>query len=253
MPRRAVIERRRTTRVGSAAAAAATTPARTRERQLQVAGQVVAEKGVDRATGKEICARARTNVAAINYHFGSFDRLYAAVLVEAHRRLATLESLQSAVASAAAGGARAKLEAIVRLIISSLTGPVSSSWVVRVLGREIVSPSRAIAVLREKEVRPKLALVRRVVADLMGLPDDHPRVARGCVSVMAPCFMLLVADRRTFKRIFPHFELGPADADSLVGHFVRFAIAGLAAVAEDARGASDPGVNGARVPRMNAD
>src|SRR5690242_12544340 len=129
----------------------------TRERLLQAAGQVFAEKGLDRATGKEICARAVTNAAAINYHFGSFERLYAAVLCEAHRRLATIESLESAVAGAA-GGAEARLEAVIRLIISSLTGPVSSSWVLRVLGREIVAPSRAIAVLREKEVRPKLAV-----------------------------------------------------------------------------------------------
>ncbi|HXE54344.1 MAG TPA: TetR family transcriptional regulator, partial [Tepidisphaeraceae bacterium] len=117
----------------------------TRERLLETAGQVFAEKGVDRATGKEICARAKTNVAAINYHFGSFDGLYEAVLCEAHRRLATVESIEAAVT--AARSLEAKLESVFRLIVTSLSGPMSSSWVVRVLGREIVSPSPAISVL----------------------------------------------------------------------------------------------------------
>jgi AcrR family transcriptional regulator len=205
----------------------------TRRRVLEVAGQVFAQKGWDRTTGKEICARAGTNTAAINYHFGSLDRLYAAVLCEAHRRLATLESLQSAVA--ASDSAQAKLEAVIRLIVSSLTGPVSSSWVVRVLGREIVAPSRAISILREREVRPKVQIIQRVVADLMKLPANHPAVARGCVSVMAPCFMLLVADRRTFKRIFPRFEIAPQDTEAIVHHLVRFAAAGLSAAATEAR------------------
>jgi TetR/AcrR family transcriptional regulator, regulator of cefoperazone and chloramphenicol sensitivity len=203
----------------------------TRQRLLDVAGQVFAEKGVDRATGKEICARAKTNVAAINYHFGSFDRLYEAVLCEAHRRLATVESIQSAVA--AAGNPEAKLEAVFRLIVSSLSGPISSSWVIRVLGREIVSPSRAISVLREKEVRPKVRVVLGVVAELMGLPVDHPAVTRGCVSVIAPCIMLLIVDRRTFTRLFPHFEIAPDNAEAIVHHLTRFAVAGLTAVAAE--------------------
>lgn len=210
----------------------------TRERLLEVAGQVFAEQGVDRATGKEICARARTNVAAINYHFGSFDRLYEAVLCEAHRRLATVESIQSAVVAAASP--EAKLEAVFRLIVSSLSGPVSSSWVMRVLGREIVSPSAAISVLREKEVRPKVQVVLRVVAELMGLPADHPAVARGCVSAMAPCLMLLIVDRRTFTRLFPHFQVNPGHADAIVRHLTRFAVTGLAAVAAVVR-AGDKG------------
>src|SRR6185437_10040046 len=70
----------------------------TRARLLEVAGKTFAEKGVDRATGKEICARANANPAAINYHFGSLENLYAAVLCEAHRRLATIESIQAAIA-----------------------------------------------------------------------------------------------------------------------------------------------------------
>src|SRR5262245_1825742 len=170
----------------------------TRGQLLEAAGQVFAEKGFDRATGKEICERAGTNTAAVNYYFGGMDGLYAAVLHEAHSRFVTLDALSAAVAGKA--DARAKLEAILGLVIRTLTGPLGSSWALRVLGREIVAPSSALDVLREKEFLPKARILRAIVGELMGLPQEHPAVARGCISVMAPCFMLLLFDRRSEER-----------------------------------------------------
>ena len=69
----------------------------------------------------------------------------------------------------------------------------------------------------------------------MGLPANHPAVARGCVSIMAPCVLLLILDRPTLKRAFPNFGLGSGDAEDLVRHMVQFALAGLSAVAAAVR------------------
>jgi hypothetical protein len=77
--------------------------------------------------------------------------------------------------------------------------------------------------------------MRGIVAELMGLPEDHPGVARGCVSVVAPLAMLLICDRRTLKRLFPGFGFTPDDAPAVVRHMVQFTLAGLAAVAAGAR------------------
>jgi AcrR family transcriptional regulator len=207
----------------------------TRDRLLEAAGRVFAEHGFDRATGKEICDLAGTNTAAINYYFGGIERLYIAVIEEANRRLVTLDALSAAVADQA--DAKTKLEAIIGLLVRTLTGPASSSWAMRVLGREVVAPSPALDELREKEFLPRSRILRGIVSELMGVPQDHPAVARGCVSVMAPCFMLLVCDRRILKRMFPRFGLGSEDADAVTGHLVRFALAGLAAIGSDARSA----------------
>lgn len=204
-----------------------------RQKLLEAAGLVFAEKGFDRATGKEICERAGTNTAAINYYFGGMDGLYEAVLYEAPSRLVTVEALTAAVAGKA--GATAKLETFIELLVRALTGPASSSWVLRVLAREIIAPAPALDSLREKEMYPKSRLMRSIVAELMGLPEDHPAVARGCVSVMGPLAMLLICDRRTLKRLFPAFGFTPEDAPAVVRHMVQFTLAGLAAVAADAR------------------
>jgi AcrR family transcriptional regulator len=205
----------------------------TRRRLLEVAGQVFAAKGFDRATGKEICEQAGTNTAAVNYYFGGIEGLYAAVVREAHSRLVTFEALSAAVAGKA--DAKAKLQAVIDLFVRTLTGPASSSWVLRVIGREVVAPSPTLDALREKEMLPKTRILRAIVGELMGLPEDHPAVARGCVSVMGPCFMLLIGDRRSLKRAFPNLGLASKDATAVVHHMVQFALAGLSAVASDAR------------------
>jgi len=205
----------------------------TRRRLLEAAGQVFAEKGFDRATGKEIAARAGTNAAAVNYYFGGMESLYAAAVREAHDRLVTLDAFSAAVAGKV--GAEAKLRAIVELIVHTLTGPVASSWVLRVVGREIVAPSAALAPLLESQFLPRTRIMRGIVSELTGLPRDHPTVARGCISALAPCFMLLIFDRPTFTRAFPEFGLHPGDADAVVDHLVRFALAGLSSVAKAPR------------------
>ncbi len=205
----------------------------TRAKLLEAAGHVFAEKGFDRATGKEICERAGANTAAVNYYFGGMEGLHAAVIWEAHSRLVTFESLSTAIAGKA--DAKAKLEAVMGLFVEVLTGPASTSWVLRVLGREVVAPSAAVDVLRQREFLPKSHILKTLVGELMELPPDHPAVARGCLSVMAPCVLLLIFDREMLKTAFPSLGLGAEDRPALARHLVQYAMAGLAAVAREAR------------------
>jgi AcrR family transcriptional regulator len=204
---------------------------RARRELLEAAGEIFAEKGFERATGREICQRAGTNAAAINYYFGGMAGLYAAVVREANSRLVSFDALSAAVAGKS--DAEAKLEALLAVFVRAITGPAASTWVIHVMGREIVSPTPELEALREAEILPKRLLVRSLVSELLELPEDHPAVAHGCVSVMAPCLMLLVCDRRTLKRRFPFLTLGSPEA--LLRDLVTFSLAGLAAIAKDAR------------------
>ena len=199
---------------------------------LEAAGQEFAEKGFERTTAKEICERAGTNTAAVNYYFGGIEGLHAAVLEEARNRLFSADAISKAVAGKS--DPKAKLEAVLKVVASALTGPLSSSWVFRVLGRELVSPSSMLET-KEKVILPRARLLRQFIAELMKLPEDHPAVARGCVSLMAPICMLILADRNHLARALPAMGLKPDDAPAIARHMFRYALAGMEAVARDAR------------------
>ena len=58
--------------------------AETKARRIQCAGRLIADQGYDRTTSKDICRLAGVNMAAVNYHFGSREGLYQAVLDEVY-------------------------------------------------------------------------------------------------------------------------------------------------------------------------
>jgi AcrR family transcriptional regulator len=203
----------------------------TKAQLLEAAGHVFAEKGFDRATGREICERAAANTAAVNYYFGGMDGLYAAVLEEANRRLMPLATLASTVAEKP--DAKGQLQAIIELGVEKLTGPVSSSWVFGVIARELLLPTPALDALRRQQGIPKGRIITSIVAELMDLPADHPAVARGCMMLMAPFVMLMIGDRLSLKQMLPGLDFSPAGATVLSRHLLAFTLGGLAAVARD--------------------
>ncbi len=54
-------------------------PQTTKERLLQSACNIFAEKGFRETTVAEICEAAQANIASVNYHFGDKEKLYDAV------------------------------------------------------------------------------------------------------------------------------------------------------------------------------
>ena len=67
----------------------------TRARIIETAGQLMAENGFAQTTSKRICETANINMAAINYHFGSREGLYLAVLEDMHNRIIDREFLDN--------------------------------------------------------------------------------------------------------------------------------------------------------------
>src|SRR4051794_5761527 len=56
----------------------------TRERLLDAAGAVFAEKGFKAATVRDICHKVGVNLAAVNYHFRDKENLYVEAVKLAH-------------------------------------------------------------------------------------------------------------------------------------------------------------------------
>jgi AcrR family transcriptional regulator len=140
----------------------------TRSRILDVAEDLFGERGLDRVSIRDITSKAKVNLAAINYHFGSKDDLIAAVfdrrIIPVNKaRLAALDA-----AERAAGRHGPKLETILEAFIRpavqcSVERPKGGSAFSKLFGRCLSEPSPEVETLLKKQFEP---LSRRMNAAL---------------------------------------------------------------------------------------
>lgn len=199
----------------------------TRSRILAAAGALFATTGFAETASKTIAAQAEVDLASINYHFGSRNGLYQAVLIAAHRRLVDLADLQRLVNSALS--AEQKLSALIEYLVPELASG-QDDWHLKVLAREILSPSSHIEVLFQTELMPKLALVRAILSEVTGIPVENPALSRCLVSFAAPCMMLLIVPRGVPG---PLHEVSRMPRQALIQHLRSYALAGLKAISAD--------------------
>jgi len=210
----------------------------TRLHILETAGRLFAAQGFAQSTSKEICTRAGTNMAAINYHFGGRDGLYEAVLIEAHRQLMSLDELMAL--SMASTDARLKLRAFLTHMVEMSAQP-KAPWGFRVVLREALSPSPAMPAMIQRAVLPKAKLLRGIIGEIMGLPGDHPSVQRSLLLTVLPCLVMTVAPKDLSSKVLPALK----DTQALADDLMRYVLAGLDAVAKDAK-AAEPTTAGKR-------
>lgn len=201
----------------------------TRLRLLEVAGRLFAEKGLARTLSKEICHGAGANMAAVNYHFGGREGLYEAVLIEAHRQLVSFDELDSI--GRTGGSPEEKVVAILRLLIANTAHP-KSSWGVRVIIRELMSPTPHAPAFVRNAIAPKARIVMRIIGEALGLAPSHPTVQRSAALVVTPALMMALMPWQARKEVFPALD---AEPEAIARDWGRYALGGLAAVRKAAR------------------
>lgn len=196
----------------------------TRARILEAAGQLFAEHGYADTTSKAICERAQTNIAAVNYHFGSRDGLYLALLEEVHRRLVSIDYLTGLADSPLPPAKKLEhlLDGLVPLVLNS------ESWHTRLWARELFAPSPMLPKVMREQTMPKFNVLSRIVAEISGIPARDPALTRCVLNIMAPCIMLLIVRRNLESPVQGIFRQPP---EELAQHMKTYALGGLAAIA----------------------
>ncbi|MFE2956051.1 TetR/AcrR family transcriptional regulator [Nocardia tengchongensis] len=92
----------------------------TREDLLAAAKHCLAERGYARTTVRDIVAASGANLAAINYHFGTRDRLLNQAMLEA--TAAAVSHILDSLPAADSGDASARLNTFWQRLIDSFTG-----------------------------------------------------------------------------------------------------------------------------------
>lgn len=206
----------------------------TRNRILSVACEVFAEKGYHDATIEEICKRAKSNVAAVNYHFGSKDQLYARVW-----RCASDEAVK-AYPPEGGLGPEAPPEERLRGAIYSLVGktvdPGRIGHAGKLLLQEMINPTDAIRHAKRDVLRPMHERMSNLMRELLGPEATEEQLLLCQMSVLHQCIAIGI---RLFKgRMPPHMRLDMSVdelVETLTEHITKFSLAGIRAVREDIR------------------
>lgn len=204
----------------------------TRQRLLEAAGEVFAVRGYQAATIREICNRARANVAAVNYHFGDKESLYAEVLTFAFRFAA--ERYPLSLGTLPSSPAEERLAAFVRNYLDRLLDEGRPAWHGQLIAREMVDPTSALDSVIEQFVRPQYESLWRLIAELLqhysGKVPNHAHVRHAANSVFGQCLFYKNC-RRVIGKLMPETDLSPAGRRVLADHVTQLSLVGLKAVA----------------------
>jgi TetR/AcrR family transcriptional regulator, regulator of cefoperazone and chloramphenicol sensitivity len=199
----------------------------TRDRLLRTAARQFAERGFRKVTVRDICRAARANVAAVNYHFGDKLGLYREVLQLA---IDVLQSTTDAARAASAGcPADEQLRRYIQVLLRRLLGAGRDDWIHRLINREIADPTPALDAFVDRGLRPRLAYMSAIVADILHCPLDDPRVMRSVISIQTQAVAYL--PNAIGARLGLKARLTPAEIDDIATHVAEFSLGGIRAIA----------------------
>ncbi len=200
----------------------------TQQRLLEAAGEVFAAQGFQKTTVREICRRARANVAAVNYHFGDKEGLYAAVLEYAHSH--ALEKYPLLQTEDEDLPAEQRLGTFIRHVIFSLFDEGAPAWRSKLMAREMIEPTAALDAVVARMIRPTAQRLESIVRAILGAAASDAQVRLCQLSIIGQCLHHRHA-QPVIQRLFPQQHYGPEEVKLLADHITRFscnALKGLA-------------------------
>ncbi|MEA2707493.1 MAG: TetR/AcrR family transcriptional regulator, regulator of cefoperazone and chloramphenicol [Phycisphaerales bacterium] len=203
----------------------------TRQRLLEAAGQEFAERGFRNVTVRDICTRAEANVAAINYHFGDKEKLYAAAVHYAHL-CATRHDVVGAVAAAKALSPEQRLHAFIRTFLTGILETGRPAWHAKLMAREIAEPTGVLNEIAQQTVRPRLQALSAIIRDIIG-PRASQQTVINCARSVVGQILFYHFARPMLVRVFPNEPLDASRLDELASHITSFSLAGLRGIAAD--------------------
>jgi AcrR family transcriptional regulator len=198
----------------------------TRDRLVEEATWLFAERGFAKVTVRDICLRARANVAAVNYHFGGKSGLYEEIVRTA---IGTMKTTTEAIYKAGnQRPAEEQLAAFIEILLHRVV-EAKDGWIHRLMLRELSDPTPALDLVIEQVIRPRLAYLRRVVIALLGRGAADTATVEHCVVTVQSQCLAPLRDRLAMRpqpRVMTKRQL-----DAMAARIQRFSLAGIRALA----------------------
>jgi AcrR family transcriptional regulator len=202
---------------------------RTRSKLLEAAGYMFGELGFHHATVRQICDRAGTNIASVNYHFGNKTGLYTEV-VRQSMRAARLDAVSVALDQHASPDEI--LRNAVKARLESLWGEDLEDWHFRIIMHELAKPTPAMNQIVAEAIRPVYARLREVIGKVLGLPSEHEKTRLCAHSIMGQIMFYAFA-RPVITRLWPEMKMTAPQVELIANHIADFSLAYLRVAGAD--------------------
>lgn len=203
--------------------------AATRAALIEAAGPLFADIGFEASRTRDIADKAKANVSAINYHFGSKMGLYQAVIKQQAEQINGSFPLETETVRAE--------EPAVRLqwLVHNLLHRVLSNHEehrIKICVREFVEPTEALDFLVKEIISHQYEIMRSVVKAVLGREASQEELNRFTVSVVSQCFHYGMAEPM-LTRLGVKIPETDEEISQLADQIARFSLAGIQTFQKD--------------------
>lgn len=202
-----------------------------RQRIVECAGAMFAERGYRDTTVRDIAAAANVNLAGISYHFGGKQQLYLATIDAAQQSRIDFSALAGGVQR---GTPEERLRQFVRALLGRLVDRGERDWRSRLLARELTSPTDFCFEQISRWYRPIFEVLLRMVEEVVGTPLPEPRRTLVGFSLVGQCLFYRVSAETVRFFVPPERRATFADVldvPALADHICDLTLRGLNAAA----------------------
>ena len=200
-----------------------------KNRILEVAGEIFADRGFRETTVREICRRADVNLAAVNYHFGDKERLYMAV-IKHYKEIAVQKYSQNDFVCDH-DPHDVQLTAFIRSFMFHLLGEGHESCFSRLMSREYIEPTNALDVIIEEEFRPFFNRLNAIVRQLLGIEIGEEKVILCSMSILGQC-LYFKHSRPVISRLLRKDHYSAEEINEIADHIACFSLEALAGLSK---------------------
>lgn len=210
-----------------------TKPASTCARLLDAAAALFAAHGYASVTIRDICDKADANIAAVNYHFGSKEKLYLAVMDHARQRALSEDPYPAGPPPSGPLSAQQRLHRHVRAMFGRAFATGPAGWYMQIVLREMVDPTPALAYALDDNIGPHQRKLEGIVGELMKADPDSEAVKDAAAAIIATA-IFYHSCRPMIEHLRPGFSFNQDSAERLTQMVTQMVLNGIG-------GSSGPG------------
>lgn len=202
----------------------------TKERLIEAACPIFAEKGYRNATVAEICEAADANIAAVNYHFGDKESLYDAVWRRAFETSSSTYPIDGSLPENPV--LEDYIYSYANAILHRTFSEGSAGLFPKLLHQEMSHPTLALERIADEVLKPQSMFLGKVVHAALDGQVGEEKIRLCMRSIIGQCAFYNFG-RILRERVIGKKTLSEKEIEQVARHVARFSMGGLNAVKQD--------------------